>query len=180
MKAKKDQSILDLAIIASGSAEAAFAFALLNDISITDDPDLLADLDKSSIINKEIVAYYANNGIIPATMQTVIIANDLNNINYPTTYIKSVNITSKKRQSLIDLTIQIAGDASAAMAFAIANGMSITDDPNIGMQLALVDIVNKSVRNYYKNNGIAPATGISATSVVTGRIFGSPFGLQFA
>jgi len=68
------------------------------------------------------------------------------------------------RQSIIDVTIQTAGDASAAFAFAMLNGLSITDDPVTDVELSETDAVNNEVVVFYTNNSIIPATGITTTA----------------
>jgi hypothetical protein len=66
MKAKDNQSLVDISIQNCGGAEAAFSFAKLNGISITDDP-LGLELSTPEIIDSSFTKYYADRKIIPAT-----------------------------------------------------------------------------------------------------------------
>jgi len=63
-----NQSMLDIAIMVSGSAEAAYNIALENGISITDDltPGQVLVFEGNPT-NRRVVEYYAANGIKPAT-----------------------------------------------------------------------------------------------------------------
>ncbi len=61
------QSIFDMAVQSSGSAEAAFEVAILNNLSITDDLEAGQELILLQIVNKEIATYYANRQLKPAT-----------------------------------------------------------------------------------------------------------------
>jgi len=70
MIVKEKQSIFDIALIGCGSAESAFALALANDISITDDLTAGEDLQLTDVVNKSIVDYYTQKGIVPATALT--------------------------------------------------------------------------------------------------------------
>jgi hypothetical protein len=61
-------------------------------------------------------------------------------------------------QSLLDLAMQTAGDATAAIAMAIANGISPTFSPHTGATLATVPTVNRDAAAYLSANDIKPAT----------------------
>lgn len=67
-----NQSLLDIAIIAFGSAAAAFDIALFNDLQL--DAELqtgqILNLPNNALINRQIVAYYAARGLKPATALT--------------------------------------------------------------------------------------------------------------
>ena len=62
--------MFDLAIITGGSTEAAFAMALLNGISLTDELAVGANLEPPIVVNNNIVSNYAVNGFIPASAIT--------------------------------------------------------------------------------------------------------------
>lgn len=66
-----NQSLLDVAIQHSGSAEAAFDTALQNGISLTDDLDTGETLELPTAANRDIRQYYAVGGHRPATAVTV-------------------------------------------------------------------------------------------------------------
>lgn len=68
-------------------------------------------------------------------------------------------------QSLFDIACIYLGAAEAAIQIALLNDISITDDLAVGQELKLPDVVNRDIVNYYANNGINPATGITDTEV---------------
>jgi hypothetical protein len=61
------QTFFDIAIQEFGSVEAAFQFATLNGLSVTDDLVPGALFQKTTVINKNILGYYQNKNIKPAT-----------------------------------------------------------------------------------------------------------------
>lgn len=68
-----NQSILDIALQHTGSVENAFALALANDLSITDDLEAgeALNLEPSTLNqNKDILNYYTAKNIQPATAIT--------------------------------------------------------------------------------------------------------------
>jgi hypothetical protein len=66
--AQNNQSLFDIALMVSGSAEAAFDIALENGMSITDTLTQGQVLQYSGTpINKKVVEYYVINDIKPAT-----------------------------------------------------------------------------------------------------------------
>jgi hypothetical protein len=62
-------------------------------------------------------------------------------------------------QSLFDVAIQAAGSVEAAFAIAAANGVGITDELPAGLRLVVPAVANRQVADYYRVNGIVPATG---------------------
>lgn len=71
-------------------------------------------------------------------------------------------ITILDGQSLFDLAIQHAGSIDAVFALASANGLSVTDDLAAGGLVDAVDVSSKPIANYYANNGLTPATALTA------------------
>jgi hypothetical protein len=69
-----------------------------------------------------------------------------------------MEITVLNGQSLFDVAVRTAGSAEAALAIAAANDLSVTDALPAGMALAVPEVVNKQVADYYRVNAIAPAT----------------------
>jgi hypothetical protein len=61
------QSIFDIALIACGDATAAYQIAILNNINITDDLTPGQELIVPDVVNQDVVTYYANNSLSPAT-----------------------------------------------------------------------------------------------------------------
>ena len=71
MKTLESQSIIDIAIQQSGTAEAAYEIAAQNGLSITDEPMPGIGLSVPAVaINKPVATYYSNKGIKPATAST--------------------------------------------------------------------------------------------------------------
>ena len=67
VKVLSRQSVFDLAIQVSGSAESAFELAMLNGLNITDSLTVGSDLITPEIINRIVHNFYTVNQIKPAT-----------------------------------------------------------------------------------------------------------------
>ncbi|OWP76526.1 hypothetical protein [Flavobacterium oreochromis] len=68
---KHNQSLFDFTIQSKGTIEALFETAILNNVSITEDLLTGSDLLVSNgIIDKQIVNYFLNKKIVPATALT--------------------------------------------------------------------------------------------------------------
>jgi len=61
------QSVLDIAIQTTGSAESALQIAIANGISVTDDLPVGAEVALVPVINKPAYDYYQNRRLFPAT-----------------------------------------------------------------------------------------------------------------
>lgn len=74
--AGEGQSLFDIALITTGSCEAAWAIAVLNGISVTEELQagqvVNTDID---IVNKGVHFYYINKGLQPATADNSIVEN---------------------------------------------------------------------------------------------------------
>lgn len=70
MIVKERQSLFDVAIIASGTAESALSIARENDISITDDLEAAKQIVVTAVAKMSTVDFLAKKGIIPATAIT--------------------------------------------------------------------------------------------------------------
>jgi hypothetical protein len=68
------QTLIDIAIQYLGSADAAYDLATLNGMSITDKLSPGQTLELPAVVDKDVVAYYANRGIVPATDTDVEVA----------------------------------------------------------------------------------------------------------
>lgn len=68
-----------------------------------------------------------------------------------------------ENQSLFDVAVQEYGSVLASFAWALKNGLSITDDLAPGQQLvpAISTFRNADVANYFKGKKQLVATGIS-------------------
>lgn len=69
--AKNGQNLLDVTIMHCGSLESAFKTALLNGMSITDEPLTGQKLFVPDINNTAVVEYFAVNKYMPATNEVV-------------------------------------------------------------------------------------------------------------
>jgi hypothetical protein len=65
-------------------------------------------------------------------------------------------------QSLFDLAVQAAGSVEAVFDIAVANARAVVDDLTPGAAVAIPAVLNKQVAEYYRTNGIRPATALSA------------------
>lgn len=83
-------------------------------------------------------------------------------------------------QSAIDIAIQTSGDATAALALAIANGISLTDELTAGQELATVGVVSADVANYYNNKKLTPATAATENLNDADGIFNEVFNSVFS
>ena len=66
-------------------------------------------------------------------------------------------------QNLLDIAIQATGDAAEALALAIANGICLTDDLNVGQEITVpADITgDANTKAFYRERNIHPATGVT-------------------
>ena len=72
LKVYERQSMLDVAVQHSGGIESVFDLAFSNGLSITDDINPYDSLlGCESIVDSDIVDYYSNKGIVPATAATL-------------------------------------------------------------------------------------------------------------
>ncbi|MEI8087096.1 MAG: hypothetical protein WCG93_12880 [Paludibacter sp.] len=167
MKVLQGQTIFDIAVQSSGSAEAAYELALLNGVGLTDDLITGGDLIHAGIVSAEIAAYYASKQLMPATLMAQIIEGTL-----PVVLVGSLvsieNNTLKvlSGQTFFDLALQSSGNVEAAFELALLNELIVSDDLNAGHELTMTAIVNKQIANYYTNKNIKPATYITATTVL--------------
>jgi hypothetical protein len=67
MRVLESQSIFDAALQECGGVESAFALALENGVSLTDDLAAGQELATVTAANKPIAEYYKNRNILPAT-----------------------------------------------------------------------------------------------------------------
>ena len=70
----------------------------------------------------------------------------------------------KARQTVMDIALQECGSAEAAFEICRLNDISISDTIEPGKELELPAVSNQKVVEYYRVNGIAPATEDTDTS----------------
>jgi hypothetical protein len=66
-----NQDFFDLAVIYCGSADAAYDFALLNEMSVSAEITAGTKLKKPAVVNTKIQSYYKTKGLQPATGSTI-------------------------------------------------------------------------------------------------------------
>ena len=69
-------------------------------------------------------------------------------------------VKSLNRQSVIDIALHQYGTAEACFDLALENGISITDElaPGTDLKISNIAYTDIAIVNYYKSNGIVPAT----------------------
>lgn len=181
---KARQSLFDIALIYLGSADATYALAVQNGLSITDEIEPGTEIELIGVVNKNVVNYYNINKIAPACATTELKTSIIPDVVYTTTVGRLFGKKSVKvlgRQSLFDIAIQHLGSADGAYALAQKNNISLTDELTPGMELELTDVINKEVVSYYSNKRIVPATGesIAESTVVPEGIGYWSIGYEF-
>ncbi len=85
----KGQSLTDVAMQVYGSADAVVALAADNGLSVTDHPATGTELDyyAENVIDPHVVAFYANNKIVPVTDFII----DINNRTFDETFDQTFN-----------------------------------------------------------------------------------------
>ncbi len=71
MRVLEGQTVIDIAVQESGSAEAAYRIARQNGISLTDDLQPMLQIETPEVVDKQVATYYANRNIKPATASDV-------------------------------------------------------------------------------------------------------------
>lgn len=77
-----------------------------------------------------------------------------------------MNTTVSTRQSLLDIAIQHAGTAQTALELALLNGISLTDDLEVGSELVMTDVVNEQVVQTFVVSKLIPATAITSRQIL--------------
>ena len=74
---------------------------------------------------------------------------------------------AKHRQCLADIALQECGSFEAVFALAGRNGLSITDELEVGQSLAyeLADVLDKKVVSEYAADGICPAAMVDERTI---------------
>lgn len=73
-----------------------------------------------------------------------------------------MEVAVQSGQSLWDVALAAAGDASAAFALAVENGLSLTEDVAAGTALAYGGgVLNRGVAGYFAGAGRQPATALA-------------------
>lgn len=76
-------------------------------------------------------------------------------------------------QNMMDLAVQHSGDCTALFAFAMKNGISVTEEIASGMDLIVPEVINIGVVKYFSDKTIIPAfEKAKANPIVGGRGIG--------
>jgi hypothetical protein len=180
-KVLSGQTLFDIAIQSCGGTEAAYELAVLNGLNLTDDLVSGQELVLPDVVNSDIVHYYQNNKIQPATLLTVhsqLIGSVIDTFIRDISTIKNNLIPVFQGQTIFDIAIQEFGSVEAAFDLATLNGFSITDDLVPGALLQKTTVINKKITAYYTDKQIKPATDISSSPDQT-RIFDFTFDFTF-
>ena len=87
IKVRDRQSVWDIALQVCGDAEAAFAIAEANDVSVSEQIDPGTEIEVPSVMERRVVEYYERNHIEPATIDE--------DTNYLITYMEEDIITNE-------------------------------------------------------------------------------------
>jgi len=83
-------------------------------------------------------------------------------------------------QSFFDIAIQELGSIESVYDLAVLNGLSVTDELEVGMDVLLPPVSNKSIANFYSNKLIKPATGNNFKIDSVDRVFFEELSLEFS
>lgn len=161
IRVSENQSLFDVAIQRLGSCEAAFELALLNGISLTDEPAAGQNLILSPIVNESICSYYAKKGLVPATFESEYRPHDgtIETKYWSNDYLPVLsNAKVAEGQTIFDVAIQRLGSCEAAFKLALLNKLSVTDELTPGLSLMLPEPWDNDIFNYYTNKALIPRT----------------------
>ena len=167
IKVNNKQTLYDLSLQYFGSTDYAFAIALLNQISITeqlfaDDVLLLPEVEK----NNTVLQYFKARTIVPASGQQISVNETLLSETGTVepmfrNYVEgSPVIKVRNKQTLYDLSLEYFGSTDYAFEIAFKNNISITQQLFADDVLLLPEIEkNNTVLQYFKARTIVPASG---------------------
>lgn len=165
MKANKGQSLIDLSVQFCGSAEAAFEFAVLNGISLTDEPGEIDIIP--GVIDAGVVNCFSKKEIVPATYPGIIPDLNATPIDSYISYesiLQSDEVIVLEGQSFFDLATIYCGSPELAYEFAEMNERAVTDEPEAGAKLKKPAVSNTKIASYYLSKALQPATASIYTS----------------
>lgn len=159
-KTSERQSFFDVAIQKLGSCEAAFALALENGLSLTDELTPGTSLELPAKRNNKVADYFRKLNVAPATYAESASSQSENiEVIYWSNALKrQTGVRVSEKQSLFDVAIQKGGSFESVMELALLNGLSITDSLLPGQQLELPVAIDNDVVNYFSSKGIVPET----------------------
>lgn len=159
------QSFFDVAIQRMGSIESAFALAVKNGLSLTDELAPGYSLELPDVIDKKVADYFKNKNITPATYaENASSQNENIEVIYWSDDLKrKTGIRVSENQSLFDIAVERLGSAEAAFDLAVKNRLSVTEVLSPGQTLALTDTVDADVAGYFTSRNLKPATAVTQT-----------------
>jgi hypothetical protein len=154
------QTLLDLAMQYAGSAEAALAMCLQNNLSITDELNAGTVLFSPVVINADIVTLFVSDKVQPASIYDVVVSgiDDGADTIIVAQNTLSNSITTGNRQTLLDLAMQYAGSAEAALAMCLQNNMPITQLLDAGTLLKQPVVVDATTVSQFTTDKVRPAS----------------------
>lgn len=81
------------------------------------------------------------------------------------------------RQSIFDVALQHCGNLESAFGIAELNGLSLTDDLEVGASMTMPEADNKQVVQHYAVNTVEPATAITQDEI--NAILATGEGIEF-
>lgn len=80
-------------------------------------------------------------------------------------------ITAKQGQTVFDIALWETGGIEGAINIALLNGLSLSEPVNPGALESTGETVNESVKAWFNNNDINPATAYDGTVTASGLVF---------
>lgn len=93
--------------------------------------------------------------------------------------LKYMQITSRQGQWLGDIAVRESGSIEAIIEMSIANEIAVTEVLAAGTPLAAPTPIDRRVLNYYRTNGINPATVTTLEQKTFGGIGFMAVGISF-
>lgn len=152
------QAVTDIAVIRSGSVEAAMEIAAENGMAVTD--DVTEIITSASPLAQSVADYFSTQSIQPATAVTDGEEVELLQLPAPeesNSQWQPNRYAASSMQSVADVAIMATGAMETAMEIAAKNGLSVTDDLT-GTTMETVEV---------DNNKVVVALGLFEISVAT-------------
>lgn len=89
---------------------------------------------------------------------------------------------TRNGQNLLDIAIQATGEATTALAIALANGICLTDDLEVDQEIDVPGeiIGDENIKLYYRERGYKPATAVTPSDESTAPFEGIEYwGIEY-
>lgn len=188
--AQHNQELIDIALWAQGDADRLFELAVLNSRSITGDltaGEQLAAADPETATAARVVKLLSGNPPASIGKASTSVAGRLARLLQPTNTNNSVQAI--QGQMLVDMAMQLTGDASKLFALAVLNNRPITHnlvpgelpEANTGdlsaANLRLAQLLTQSDKRPASGDGLRPASIVSQSFVLR-KLADAPTGKQ--